>query len=193
MLVDLDQQRSALQWVMSRPESAAKIHTDTKLKKAYPAKRVIYDCPAQISLDKTAELINQSDIIIMPVNPSVIDHRAAFRFIFDVRNQIRSGACKPVRIGLVANRANASFKSYHELEKFAKMMQTPIVTTLRNSQNYIAAAEAGFSIFEMPTQRFVKDRKQWRSLNYWAEGKMLRPKPSHENQESASIHTSPPS
>ncbi len=180
-LVDLDQQRSAYQWAMSRPESAAKIDAHTELKETYPAKRVIYDCPAQIHLGLTSDLINRSDVIIMPINPSIIDHRAAFKFIFDIRSMIRSDVCKQIKIGLVANRANAAFKSHHELEKFAKMMQTPIVTSLRNSQNYVNAAEVGSSIFEMPSQRFMTDREQWRSLSYWAEGKLLRRKGSADS------------
>jgi len=175
-LVDLDQQRSAYQWVKSRPESAGKIDVFTELQDSYPAQRIIYDCPAQIHVGLTSELINKSDVIIMPINPSVIDHRAAFKFIFDIRGLIRADVCKKIQIGMVANRANAAFKSYGELEKFAQMMQTPIITSLRNSQNYVNAAEAGLSIFEINSQRMVIDREQWRSLNYWAEGKMLRKK-----------------
>ncbi len=177
-LVDLDQQRSSFQWVKSRPASAAKIEVFTDIQDSYQTKRVIYDCPAQIHLGLTSDLINKSDIIVMPINPSVIDHRAAFKFIFDVRGMIRADVCKQIKIGLVANRANSAFKSYGELEKFANMMQTPIITSLRNTQNYVSAAEQGLSIFEMPTQRMITDREQWRSLYYWAEGKLLKKRAS---------------
>jgi chromosome partitioning protein len=112
----------------------------------------------------------------MPINPSVIDHRAAFKFIFDIRGLIRADLCKKIKIGLVANRTNAKFQSHTEVEKFAKMMQTPVVASLRNSQNYVSAAEAGLSIFEMPSQLMHVDKEQWRSLNYWAEGKILQKK-----------------
>jgi len=175
-LVDLDQQRSSYQWAKSRPASAGKIDIHTEIADEYSTKRVIYDCPAQIHLGLTTDLINMSDVIIMPINPSIIDHRAAFKFIFDVRGLIRADLCKKIKIGLGANRTNAKFKSYTEVEKFAKMMQTPIITSLRNTQNYVNAAEAGLSIFEMPSQQMRIDREQWRSLNYWAEGKILRKK-----------------
>ena len=181
-LVDLDQQKSAFQWAKSRPASAAAIHIHTELQDSYEdCKRVIYDCPAQIHLGLASDMINLSDVIILPINPSVIDHRAAFKFIFDIRGMIRAGVCKPIKIGMVANRANPAFKSYGELEKFSKMMQTPIITTLRNSQNYVNAAEVGLSIFEMPHQTLRTDREQWRSLTYWAEGKLLRKKPGRES------------
>lgn len=178
-LVDLDQQRSSYQWVMSRPSDAADIKVLTELSEDFNnSKRVIFDCPAQIHLGMTTDLINQSDVIIMPINPSIIDQRAAFKFIFDVRGMIRADICKHIKIGMVANRANSKFTSYTELEKFSKMMQTPLVTSLRNTQNYVFAAEQGLSIFELNNHRMLIDREQWRPLNYWAEGKILRKKVS---------------
>ena len=173
-LVDLDQQRSSYQWVKSRPESGPKIDIATEQQNEYDCKRVIYDCPAQIHIGRTTDLINGSDVIVMPINPSVIDHRAAFKFIFDVRGMIRADVCKTIQIGLVANRANKAFNSYAELQKFSTMMQTPVITSLRTSQNYVVAAEAGLSIFEMAQSKVGVDREQWKPLSYWAEGKLLR-------------------
>lgn len=174
-LVDLDKQRSSYQWVKSRPESAPKIEAYTEVQE-FSTKRVIFDCPAQIHIGLTTDLINKSDIIVMPINPSIIDHRAAFKFIFDIRGMIRADVCKHVNIGLVANRANEGFKSFTELERFSKLMQTPIITSLRNSQNYVTAANEGLSLFEMPSHKVSKDVEQWRALRYWAEGKLLKKK-----------------
>ena len=173
-LVDLDQQRSSYQWAKSRPASAGEIDLHTEIADSYTTKRVIYDCPAQIHLGLTTDLINKSDIIIMPINPSIIDHRAAFKFIFDIRGLIRADLCKKIKIGLIANRTNTKFKSHNEIEKFAAMMQTPVIASLRNSQNYVSAAEAGLSIFEITSKKMQIDRDQWRSINYWAEGKLLK-------------------
>lgn len=169
-LVDMDKQRSAYQWAMSRADDAPKIEACLGIQD-FHTRRVIFDCPAQIDIDLTTELINRSDIIIMPINPSIIDHRAAFKFIFDIRSMIRADACDYIKIGFVANRANPGFNSYNELERFSKLMQTPIVTSLRNSQNYVTAAGAGLSIFEMPRSKVSVDLQQWVPLRYWAEGK----------------------
>lgn len=177
-LVDLDQQRSAYQWVMSRPRTSKKIAVATELKDSFEARRVILDCPAAIDLDLTATLINLSDVIIMPINPSVIDQRAAFKFIFDIRSLVREHVCKPIKIGLVSNRSNASFNSHSELQKFAKMMQTPVITSLRNSQNYVTAAARGLSLFEMPNHKVAIDKEQWQPLSYWAEGRLLLKRPT---------------
>lgn len=180
LLVDLDQQRSSHQWVASRDESLPKIesyHGDPYLQDSIiEARRVIYDCPAQIHIGRTTDLIDRADVVIMPINPSIIDQRAALQFIMDIRGMMRANVCKRIQIGLVANRASNAFKSYDELEKFARMMNAPIVASLRNSQNYVSAANAGKSIFDMPTAQVAKDIEQWRSLNYWAEGKVLKKK-----------------
>lgn len=170
-LVDMDRQRSAYQWAKSRPDDAAPIETYLDIQE-FHTRRVIYDCPAQIHIGLTTDLINRSDIIIMPINPSIIDHRAAFKFIFDIRSMIRADICSQIKIGFVANRANAGFTSYAELQKFSKLMQAPIITALRNSQNYVNAANAGLSIFEMPRSKVAVDLEQWVPLRYWAEGKI---------------------
>ena len=175
-LVDLDQQKSSFQWAKSRKSSQPEILVSTDVEGDHKGKRVIFDCPAQIHLGLTTDLINKSDVIIMPINPSIIDHRAAFKFIFDVRGMIRANVCKQIKIGMVANRANPAFNSYQELEKFANLMQTPIVTSLRNSQNYVTAADRGLSIFELPPHKAQVDREQWKALSYWAEGKLLKKK-----------------
>ena len=177
-LVDLDEQRSSFVWCKTRPKSAPKIEALDKSEEFHTTKRTIFDCPAQIPLDMAADLINRSDVIIMPINPSIIDQRAAFQFIFNVRDMIRAEKCKLIQIGLVANRSNTNFNSYGELESFADLMKTPLITSLRNSQNYVNAAEKGLTIFDLPKSLAAKDKKQWRPLIYWAEGKILKKKDS---------------
>ena len=174
-LVDLDQQSSSYQWAASRSNKVPKIQA-FKSDDGVSAQRMIYDCPAQIHIGLTTDLVDKSDVIIMPVNPSIIDQRAAFQFIMDLRGMIRAGVCKPIKIGLVANRSNKAFKSFGELERFSNLMKIPIVASLRNSQNYVSAANMGNSIFDMPRTQVVKDLEQWRGLCYWAEGRLLKKK-----------------
>lgn len=180
MLVDLDQQRSSYQWAASRDKALPRIeyfHGDSYQSDAdLEANRVIYDCPAQIHIGRTTDLVDRADVVIMPINPSIIDQRAALQFIMDIRGMMRANVCKRIQIGLVANRASNAYRSYEELERFARMMNAPIVASLRNSQNYVAAANAGKSIFDMPRAQVAKDIEQWRGLNYWAEGKVLKKK-----------------
>ena len=45
------------------------------------------------------------------------------------------------------------------------------MTSLRDTQNYIRAAEGGYGIFELPPYIVDKDIKQWRRLINWIEAK----------------------
>ena len=177
-LVDLDEQQSSFMWGKNRRANAPKIDVVNSLQESYLTRRVIYDCPAQIQIDKTSELINQSDVIIVPINPSLIDQWAAFKFVLDIHNLYRANKCKRIRIGFVANRVNASFNTYKELNNFVDLMKTPLITSLRNSQNYVSGIVNGMSIFDMPESVVGRDKKQWQPLTYWAEGKHLKVKAS---------------
>ena len=175
-LVDLDQQHSSVFWGKSRNISKPKIKILEELQESYKTKRVIYDCPAQISIDLTIDLINRSDVIIIPINPSIIDQWAALKFVLDIRSLFRENKCKRIQIGFVANRANKGFNSYEELKSFTDLMKTPLITSLRNSQNYVKAAEKGLTIFDMPDHLVLIDKEQWKPLAYWAEGRILKKK-----------------
>ena len=184
-LVDLDQQRSSFLWGKIRDQQVKvpEIEFFEDVQESYSTKRVIFDCPAQIPLDVTSDLINQSDVIIMPINPSVIDQWAALKFVLDIRNLYRENKCKRINIGFVANRANTGFNSYEELKSFTDLMKMPLITSLRNSQSYVKAAEKGLTIFDLPHHLVAKDREQWKPLTYWAEGKVLKMK-AHSQIES---------
>lgn len=178
-LVDLDQQESSFVWgkIRNRNINAPEVKSFNCLQDSYTTKRVIYDCPAQIPMDLTVKLINQSDIIIMPINPSSIDQWASLKFVLDLREIYRANGCKRIRIGFVANRAKPGSDSFKELKNFTKMMKTPLITSLRDSQNYVNAAEQGLTIFDMPDDHLVAiDKDQWKPLTYWAEGKILKMK-----------------
>jgi len=94
-LIDMDQQLSSYQWAASRDETMAKI-SSFRGESDVHVQRLIYDCPAQIHIGRTTDLIDKSDVMIMPINPSIIDQRAAFQFIMDVRGMMRANVCKRI-------------------------------------------------------------------------------------------------
>ena len=49
-------------------------------------------------------------------------------------------------------------------------MKIPLVTHLRDTQNYIRAADGGYGIFEMSPYQVDRDIEQWRPLIQWIEG-----------------------
>lgn len=173
-LVDLDPQQSSMGWLSSRPKEADKIQGFNGLAGhitlADETKRVIYDAPARTDNNKVARLIKQTDAVIIPVLPSAIDMRAVASFVVDLLRKIR-GANSDVLIGLVANRSHTNYRSYRVLVEFLKKMDIPVITSLRDSQNYVHAADRGIGIFEMTPSEVTQDIEQWRPLINWVEGK----------------------
>ena len=173
-LVDLDPQQSSMQWVKARPDTENKIQGFNGLAgKIYPdatTQRVIYDAPARTDNAKLIKLISLVDVVIIPVLPSAIDMRVTAAFVADLMTHIKKSNAKAL-LGVVANRAQRNYKSYEVLAKFLKTLSIPFVGTLRNSQNYIKAADTGVGVFEMPFHDAQPDMKEWEPIINWLEGK----------------------
>lgn len=171
-LVDLDPQQSSMEWLRVRPDSENKIQGFNGLKgKIYPAEdtqRVIYDSPARTDTGKVARLIKLVDVVIIPVLPSAIDMRVAASFVADIVARVRKNNSHAM-IGVVANRTQKNYHSYTTLMKFLKTLNIPIAGALRNSQNYIKAADSGVGIFEMPLSEVKKDMQEWEPIIRWLE------------------------
>ena len=179
-LLDFDPQGSSTRWLNLRSASeptiygshvADKKNTTGKTRSylmSVPAEteRVIFDAPARVSTEELNELILQVDIIIIPVLPSPIDIHAVTRFIEEllITSKVRQ---KGVGVGIVANRAKKSTLTYRSLERFLKSLKLPFITTLRDTQNYVRAAERGIGISDMCHKGTDDDRKQWEPLMRW--------------------------
>ena len=175
-LVDLDPQQSSMDWLRVRPKDENPIQGFNGLKgKIYPAEnteRVIYDAPARTDTAKVARLIKLVDVVIIPVLPSAIDMRVAASFVADIVTRVKANNANAI-IGVVANRTQRNYQSYSALLKFLKKLNVPFVGALRNSQNYIKAADSGVGIFEMPLSDAKVDMKEWELIVNWVEGKRI--------------------
>ncbi len=71
----------------------------------------------------------------------------------------------------MANRVREHTLIYGKLEQFLAGLKRdiPFVTHLRDTQNYIRAAEQGIGIFEMAPYAVAPDLEQWRPLINWIE------------------------
>ncbi|MGH8265501.1 MAG: ParA family protein, partial [Steroidobacteraceae bacterium] len=74
---------------------------------------------------------------------------------------------------VIANRVKRQTLMYQSLIRFLSTLQIPIVATIRDSQNYIKAAELGVGIHEMKPYLVRDDLEQWDSLILWLESRML--------------------
>jgi chromosome partitioning protein len=102
------------------------------------------------------------------VLPSDIDIHACSRCIRDLLlvAKIRR---EDDRLGVIANRVRRNTLIYQSLIRFLQTLGIPIVTTIRDSQNYVRAAELGVGIHEMKSYVVREDVEQWAPLIEWLE------------------------
>ena len=171
-LVDCDPQQSSLEWLQQRPADYEPIHgiSGVRGKTAYPdgIRRVVVDAPARTTLKQVEHLINDANVVLIPVLPSPIDIRAAARFIGEL---LQDRMARKRRIGVLANRVRENTLIFGKLDTFLNGVGIPLVTHLRDTQNYIRAAERGIGVFEMAPSLVDTDIEQWRPLIRWVEKK----------------------
>lgn len=133
---------------------------------------LVIDTPAAINPDLLADYVKRCDAILIPVMPSRIDIHAVAHFVGDllVAGKVRQMK-KPV--GIIANRIKLNTRVYRELERFLVKLQIPLVAKLRDTQNYIQAADIGCGIHEMVASGIESDIESWEPILQWVENLKL--------------------
>ena len=179
-LLDLDAQASSTRWLAKRTAAIPAIHgispfnVPAKVTRAFAMRipndvqRIIVDTPAALSKQQFAEVTGDADRIIVPVLPSEIDIQAATRCIADL---LLAGKVQRAdnRLAVVANRVKRNTLIFKSLMRFLEALRIPVVAVLRDSQNYIRAAETGLGLHEMKGARFRIDQAHWVTLIDWIE------------------------
>ena len=171
-LADYDPQYSSLDWLEARKnyEGIPEIEGIDALKEPVRPARgtdlLIMDVPAGIHGKSINKMLLRVDTLLLPVLPSPIDMRACNRFLSEL---LASGRVSKhqTRIGILANRVKEQTRVYHDLEAYLGHLKLPFITHLRESQNYIRAAEEGLAIFELAPSQVYKDVIQWDALFDW--------------------------
>lgn len=184
LLMDYDPQGSSLRWVKKRKAAQPPIHViaafekDTRTTRAFQLRppdntsHVIVDTPAALTPAQLPDMVRDAAKIIVPVLPSDIDIHTCSRCIRDLLlvAKIRR---EDDRIGVIANRVRRNTLTYQSLIRFLHTLGIPIVATLRDSQNYVRAAELGVGVHEMKHYIAHEDTEQWAPLVEW----LARPRP----------------
>lgn len=177
-LADFDPQASSLEWLKARPEEYAEITGIPAYEKGLRAPRntdyLIMDVPAGIRGKEMASLARRAQTVIVPVMPSAFDMRACAQFIRDLY-LVNKVSRKEVKVAVVANRVKEHTLVYQRLEEFLTLIKVPFITRLRDTQNYIRAAENGVGVFEMANYLVEKDLDQWLPLLKWLNSKRSLP------------------
>ena len=104
------------------------------------------------------------DRVLVPLAPSVFDMAATEDFLNSLKTEVRGYRAK---VGIVAMRVDPRTRAAGMLEEFLKHFDVPIVSYLRNTQNYINVAASGATIFDPPKGRHRRDIEQWNPIVEW--------------------------
>lgn len=171
-IMDYDPQRSSLDWLDARNdyEGVPVIEGVNASADAARAGRgtdvAILDAPSGVHGTDMSQLLRRADALLVPMLPSPIDMRAATRFIEALLSSGRISRGQ-TRIALIANRVRENTRIFHQLEGFLSEYDIPLLTHLRESQNYIRAAETGLGIFELAPSLVAPDVVQWDPVVEW--------------------------
>ena len=130
--------------------------------------KIVVDSPAAVEARGLPELTRDAHKIIVPVLPSDIDIHAASRCIADLLLVAKIKRAEN-RIGVIANRVRKNTLMFQSLMRFLEKLDIPVIATIRDSQNYVRAAEQGVGIHEMKPYTVKEDLAQWQSLLAWLE------------------------
>lgn len=177
-VMDCDPQGSTMRWIEKRSPDQAAIHGITAYKKTMQATRswqlrvpiettsLIVDSPAGLSHDNLREITRDASSILVPVLPSAIDIHAASRCIADLLLVAKIDR-RDRKLAVVANRTRQNTRSFEKLMRFLDSLGIPIIGVLRDSQNFVRAAEEGIGVCEMQQHRVRKEMEQLDRVVAW--------------------------
>ena len=180
-IMDYDPQSSSIAWLRRRPGDLPGIHGIAAYKKSMQATRswqlrvpedtlnLIVDSPASISHDDLRELTRDSSSILVPVLPSALDIDAASKCIADLLLVAKVNRNEG-KLAVIANRTRKNTKSFGRLMRFLDSLGIPIIAVLRDSQNFVRAAEAGLGMHDMQPSRVRPDLEQVEKIVGWLDG-----------------------
>ncbi len=190
-LMDFDPQQSSIGWLRNRPDTRPAIHGIPAHKRDHSVTRsfqyrvpmdieyLVVDSPAAVPEDQLIEFTHGAHAILVPVLPSAIDIRAASRLIAALLLRARVSR-RMRRLGVIVNRAKENTRAYRKLMSFLDHLSISVVSVLRDSQNYVQAAELGISVHEMNHREVRKDLACWWKLTDWLEARVGTPLTSRD-------------
>jgi chromosome partitioning protein len=182
LLSDNDPQGSSTRWLKKRNPAQAFIHgnalfeRNARVTRAFQmrippdAAHVVVDTPAAVPAQELSDITRNAHAIIVPVLPSDIDIHACSKCIADLL-LVAKVRRDEGRIGVVANRVKRNTLVYQSLMRFLETLRIPVIATLRDSQNYVRAAEQGVGLHEMNLRVVERDLEDWAPMLAWLEAK----------------------
>lgn len=166
-MLDLDRQKSATQWLATRPRSLPSIELmHVEGDRDAPVDTLVIDSPAGLhgkNLDHALKLVRR---VIVPIAPSAFDIQASRDFLEALHHEktVRKGR---VSIGVVGMRMDPRTRAALTLEQFLKGLDFPVLAYLREAQVYVNAAFEGKTLFDLAPSLAERELEQWAYLLNW--------------------------
>jgi chromosome partitioning protein len=166
-ILDMDRQKSATQWLSTRPQTLpfielmhSEVEKDTRLD------WLVIDSPAGLhgkNLEHALKLVHK---VIVPIAPSAFDIQASRDFLEVLLHErmVRKGK---IFVGVVGMRMDPRTRAALTLEQFLQGLDLPVLAYLRETQVYVSAGFEGKTIFDLPHSLAQRELEQWTYLINW--------------------------
>jgi len=168
-ILDLDRQKSATQWLSTRPMHLPSIELmHSEAEKDTPVEWLVIDSPAGLhgkNLEHALKLVHR---VIVPIAPSAFDIQASRDFLEVLHHEkmVRKGK---IFVGVVGMRMDPRTRAALTLEQFLKGLDLPVLAYLRETQAYVNAGFEGKTLFDLPPSQAEHELEQWTYLLGWLE------------------------
>jgi chromosome partitioning protein len=173
MLGDIDRQQSSRQWLALRPGGLPAIRgwelVDREVVK--PPKgttHVVLDTPAGLHGKRMEAALKIADTVLLPLQPSLFDMQATHAFVGELK-ALKPQRRERLRLGVVGMRVREHTLAREQLDRFLGTLGLPVVTHLRDTQNYVQLAARGLTLWDVAPHRVERDLLQWQPLMDWLE------------------------
>lgn len=165
-LGDADRQQSVQLWRKLRPQGLHTVGTwditpDSIIRPPRDATHVVLDTPAGLNGWRLTDVLNMSDKVIVPLQPSTFDMHATRAFM-DQLAQYRQ--LQRLQVGIVGMRVDERTLAAEQLHKFVDGLGFPVLGYLRDTQQYVQMIARGMTFFDLAPRRVARDVEQWAGI-----------------------------
>ena len=175
LLGDIDRQQSSRAWLGIRPPEARPIATwdineDHIAKPPKGTSHVVLDTPAGLHGWRLNDVLRMADKVLVPLQPSIFDILATQDFLRRLADEkaVRNGE---IDVGVVGMRVDSRTRSAQQLHRFIEGLNLPVLSYLRDTQNYVQLAAHGLTLWDIAPSRVQRDLEQWQPVLDWVESK----------------------
>lgn len=172
MLGDIDRQQSARLWLQLRasqhpglPRIASwDIEDDRIVRPPKGTTHVVLDTPAGLHGKRLDAAMKLADLVLIPLQASIFDIYATRDFLSELHARKKSDG---VKLAVVSNRVKDHTKASEHLQEFLSTLKVPVLSQLRDTQNYAHLAAHGLTLFDVSPTKVEKDLAQWAPITRW--------------------------